>query len=157
MENAAKALLIAGEVLIGVLLLSLFVYVFAHFASGTETVEKKYTAEEIQKINMQFTAYEGQEITPQETLTIIHLAQEYNKAIDGNKEANNNTSKIAIMINYEDVTGYEETDLIEKIVKKYLYESNCKFNFMINMIEYNQNTSIVNKIILEVEEESLED
>ena len=41
MENASKALLMAAEVLIGLLILSLAVYLFADFGSTSAEINKK--------------------------------------------------------------------------------------------------------------------
>ena len=63
MENASKALLMAAGVLIGVLILSLAVYLFANFGTASAEIHKQKDMNEINKFNTQFTSYEGKECT----------------------------------------------------------------------------------------------
>ena len=59
MENASKALLMAGGVLIGVLIISLAVYLFADFGSTSAEVNAQNAQKQITAFNSKFTAYEG--------------------------------------------------------------------------------------------------
>ena len=51
MENASKALLMAAGVLIGVLILSLAVYLFANFGTASAEIHKQKDMNEINKFN----------------------------------------------------------------------------------------------------------
>ncbi len=64
MENASRALIMAGGVLIAILLLTLFSYLFGQMASGTSSVYQTIEKHEIDEFNQQFLNYEGRGKTP---------------------------------------------------------------------------------------------
>lgn len=74
MENASKALLMAAGVLIGVLILSLAVYLFANFGTASAEIHKQRDMNEINKFNTQFTSYEGKECTIHDIVSVANLA-----------------------------------------------------------------------------------
>lgn len=79
MENASKALLMAAGVLIGILILSLAVYLFVSFGSTSAELHKQNEAQQIAQFNSQFTSYEGKEgITIYDVVTVANLATETN-------------------------------------------------------------------------------
>lgn len=80
MENAAKALLIAGGVLIAILLLTLFSYLITSMGESTANVYDTFDESEIAEFNQQFLNYEHREdLTAQDVATLINLAQDSNK------------------------------------------------------------------------------
>lgn len=80
MENAAKALLIAGGVLIAIILLTLFAYLFSHMATGTSNIYSTLDASEISEFNQQFLNYQGRtDLNIQDVITIINLAKDNNR------------------------------------------------------------------------------
>ncbi len=81
MENAAKALLISAGVLIGILLLTLFAYVYTHLRNDTSEIYSALNHPEISKFNQKFLNYEGrQDLTIQDVVTIVNLAKDNNEA-----------------------------------------------------------------------------
>lgn len=83
MENASKALLIAGGVLIAILLLTLFSYLFRQMASSTSNIYENLEKHEITEFNQQFLNYEGRGVeigkSPlkvQDVASLINLAQD---------------------------------------------------------------------------------
>lgn len=80
MENASKALMMAAGVLIGILVLSLAVYLFVNFGGTSAQVHKQVQQTEINKFNVQFTVYESMEdVTIYDVITVANLAKENNK------------------------------------------------------------------------------
>ena len=57
MENASKALIMAAEVLIGILILTLAIYAFVFYNDVAVTYEKTQIEQDLQKFNNQFTKY----------------------------------------------------------------------------------------------------
>lgn len=55
MENASKALLMAGTILIGMLIISLGVYLASNFSQTSEAYYKRWNTEQIQQYNDQIT------------------------------------------------------------------------------------------------------
>lgn len=62
MENAIKALYMGAGVLIGVMILSVFVYMFRTGASFGETYELKKNTEQIQAFNSKFEVYDNRSV-----------------------------------------------------------------------------------------------
>ena len=80
MENASKALIMAAGVLIGVLILSLAVYLFVSFGTSSAQVHKLNEENQLNEFNTQFTSYEGREdITIYDVITVKNLADENNR------------------------------------------------------------------------------
>ena len=57
MENATKALEIAGGILIATLIISLFIYMFNELSVSQATQNKNAEAEALQKFNAKYDAY----------------------------------------------------------------------------------------------------
>ena len=107
MENAAKALLIAGGMLLTILTLSLFVYVFRIMAANSANIYDELSESEITEFNQKFLNFERKEkVTMQDVITILNLA------ID-----NNQTEKMPIKIKVY-VDGLEEIDKNENLADR---------------------------------------
>ncbi len=79
MENATNALLMAGGVLIGILILSLAVYLFTTFGGTTAKVNDQNAQVQLTQFNAQFTKYEGITTnTIYDIITVAGLARENN-------------------------------------------------------------------------------
>ena len=57
MENASKALLLAAEVLIGVLVLTLGMYLYINFSATSKQVQEENTRTQINIFNAQFCSF----------------------------------------------------------------------------------------------------
>ncbi len=79
MENASKALIIAGGVLIGVLILSLAVYLFIDFGEKAARMHDQITSNQLTQFNAQFNVYAGRnDVTIYQIITVANLAYENN-------------------------------------------------------------------------------
>ena len=58
MENASKALMIAGGILIGVLIISLGVYLFNNSSILSSSYSDKLSQDELNQLNNKFLIYE---------------------------------------------------------------------------------------------------
>lgn len=76
MENASRALLMAGGILLGILILSLMVTLFASSSSLSKTYDQSKQSEAIQRFNANFTQYIGQDLTIHQVLTIYNFAKQ---------------------------------------------------------------------------------
>lgn len=140
MENASKALLMAGGVLIAILILSLGVYLFTTSRQLGTAYEGALEENEIKKFNSNFTKFEARkDITAQEIITTINLCKEY--------EANYGiTTNIVI-------SNAPESWTVNKINTKQNGEinfikacnnDNCTFSCS---IAYNNITGLIDKVI----------
>ena len=83
MENASKALLIAGGVMIAILILSIVMYLVATYKEVGETHQDISLENEVKSFNSNFTKFIGREdITAQEIVTIINYCQEYEESYE---------------------------------------------------------------------------
>lgn len=88
MENASKALLMAAGVLIGLLVISLAVYLFVSFGTTSADVHKQMEQQQIEQFNSQFTSYVGKEgITIYDVVTVANLATENNRYYEYRKRS----------------------------------------------------------------------
>lgn len=79
MENASNALLIAGGVLIGILILSLAVYLFTSFGTTSAEINQRNARQQIVEFNTQYTVYANREdLTIYDIITVANMANQNN-------------------------------------------------------------------------------
>ena len=80
MENAAKALTIAAGVLIGVIIITIAVYLFTTLGNTSSEVYSKVEQEKIDEFNNQFLKYDGlANCTAHDIVSIANLAKNNNE------------------------------------------------------------------------------
>ncbi len=80
MENASKALIMAASILIGIMILSLMVYLFTTFGATSAELHKQQATDRLNQFNSQFTSYEDKSgLTIYDVATVANLATENNK------------------------------------------------------------------------------
>lgn len=121
MENASKALTMAGGILIGVLIISLAVYLFIDFGSTSAQINDQNLQKQLVEFNSKFTSYEDYKddsnnwkITIYDIITLAGYANENNKYY----EATSNTDEVYIdvIIGNESILDKTENDLIKQYV-----------------------------------------
>lgn len=79
MENASKALIMAAEILIGIIVLTLFVYVIVNFSEFSQNFDDKMLQQEIIEYNSKFEVYERKsEILVQDIVSLRNMVQKNN-------------------------------------------------------------------------------
>jgi len=79
MENASNALIMAAGVLIGLLIISLAVYLFVDLGTKTSEINSNVEKQQIVQFNTKFTAYENKEgLTIYDVVTVASYAHENN-------------------------------------------------------------------------------
>lgn len=137
MENASKALIMAAGVLIGILVLSLGVYLFASFGNTSVQIQAENEANELNKFNSQFTVYQGRkDLTIYDILTVANYASENNKNynLDSRNRGDQSTFYIGVKLDgkyIEELNTKDQTNKIE--------------NF-INRLEVNNETELKNRL-----------
>lgn len=121
MDNASKALLMAGSVLLAIMIISLAMYLFANFHQATSQIEGNVEESQVMQFNNQFTKYEGNnQVTIYEVLSMANLATQNNKQYQYEKqEAKGENSYISVFL---DGKGYIEggsSDLEKDIQERY--------------------------------------
>lgn len=129
MENASKALLMAGGVLIAILILSLLVYMATTTSRLAEAQDEKTLAQQTAAFNSEYEAYNKTRMYGTDIITVVKKADDYNIKTEADGQ-----SKIDIKI--FDATGNEIS---------ISYESEFKIGiFKCTKIEYNQTTGRIN-------------
>lgn len=109
MENASKALIMAGAVLIAITLVSIGVLVFTRF-SGSVKNNTSLSQQEIQSFNNKLTPYLGTNISGSQVNALIQTAVSINyKEIQRNGDKGNKITITGNGINYVSVTGTNVT------------------------------------------------
>ncbi len=98
MENASKALLMAAGVLIGMLVISLAVYLFISFGSTSAEIHKQNEEQQIAQFNSQFVSYEEKRCTIYDVVTVANLATENNIYYELNQPTKGKDNYISVEI-----------------------------------------------------------
>lgn len=157
MENASKALLMAAGVLIGLLVLSLAVYLFVSFGTTSAELHKQNEQYQIDQFNSQFTSYVGKAgITIYDVVTVANIATEtniYYEFAKRNTLADGKDNYVSVKVMNTDLPSYHN----KTIEKGYKYNGSIDYNQLINLdlqkmrITSNQDTSDLTQYNCQVE------
>lgn len=114
MENASKALLIAGGILIAIIVLTMFIMMFNRISNIQKEQEEQIRIEQVVAFNNEFEAYNKKVMYGTDVITLINKVAENNK-----KYSMNNDYKITVVLEGE--TIYNSNDLIGTEKEKYIY------------------------------------
>ena len=98
MENASKAILIAGGVLLAIIVISICMLVISNARESFVSMEEKRQAQIVQEQTIKFANYVGQKIYGTEVYNCIKRAQSYNESNPGNHIAVTNNSGIDVSL-----------------------------------------------------------
>ncbi len=145
MENASKALLMAATVLVGVLILSIGVYLFSIFGDFSSETAKQIEEKKISEFNAQFYKYLGQkECRAHDIVTVANLANENNKNNEyTDSDRNTGTYYIKVIVDGKSYEG-KTNDTYMQFLK-----DNPVTNFKCTKVEINNNTKLVKSITFE--------
>ncbi|OKZ74172.1 MAG: hypothetical protein BHW00_05485 [Clostridium sp. 26_22] len=127
MENASKALIMAGGVLIGVLIISLAVYLFVSFGQTSAEINSQNAQKQINQFNSQFTSYEGNnQLTAHDLITVTNFAIENNKYYD-----NDSNYIVEVFLNNTKITDNNNSYIPKRKLENETligvqYRYNCK-------------------------------
>lgn len=116
MENASKALIMAGGVLIAIIIVSVIVLAFQRSGNVSADYSKSISREEISTFNANFTKYLDHELTIHQVVTIYNFAK------------NNNTKQV------DCDTTYNATNIIEELKQEKTF--NQETIYEIKIISY---------------------
>lgn len=147
MENASKALIMAAGVLIGILIISLGVFLFLDFASTSSTLHAQMRQEQIDQFNAQFTSYEAKDDnTIYDILTLVNLAKNNNNYYELDKKEENNyyiTINMNNETNHSNLEKLSETKLNEFVKEDIRNQTEGKLPIYNCKVEISQNTGLV--------------
>ena len=145
MENASKALLMAAGVLIGILILSLAVFLFTNFGSASAEINKQNEIKRINEFNVQFTVYEGKECTIHDIVSVANLAMNNNSNYSLTAQADNNYY-ISVNIKSGQADLQEILKENDKVNELIIDETNKKYRCNVEISENTKRVKAVNFI-----------
>ena len=142
MENSAKALLIAGSILLFILLSTFAVYVFSRTRNHTNDIYNLMLTSEVDSYNQKFIKYEDKELQIQDVVSIINLAKDYNRK-----------QRLPVVLNVS-----AEIGTIEGVTKKDLLSVDIDINIILKenidnrfkcITEFASNSNLIENIKIE--------
>ena len=142
MENASKALIITGEVLIGILVLTLLSFIIVQFGNFSRNLNTQMSETEINRFNVEFTNFSGRaDISMQEVASIINFAQKNNQEFEAH---NGDAFFVDVRIDGESVIGNSINEYLTNTKNSKYYccnivISNIKIDNINNTITFKRN------------------
>lgn len=169
MENASNALIIAGAILIGVMVLSVGIYLVNSFGDTSSQINKQIEDTKIAEFNYLFTKYEGlTTIRAHDIVSVANLAKENNNSKYGEKlydtlvgaPAGAYISPYYITVKIEGNIGifnsnkdnFEKADesIYNNFLKEYSVNGTTPYYFTCTEVTISQKTNLVNKIVFKL-------
>ena len=152
MENATNALLMAGAVLIGIMILSAGVYLFVQFSNTSSQISAQLSETQISQFNSQFTKFEGKsDITAHDIVSISNLAKQNNEEYYENSGRRTDPYYIEVILKNSgsfNSTEFEKKDetFYQDFIKNNDVEGTTKITFTCTGVEINESTRLVKRI-----------
>ncbi len=153
MENASKALIIAGGVLLAIIIVGLMVFMWSGFGNLNEEIDTAKQQEQLVAFNKQYESYQRQALRGADAVTILNKVISNNDLNDGN-DSNKIECQIKLVKDFN-VAGIQlksgtytqnETKLQDIINNKEAFKEFKRLYFECNEIGYNKEGR-VNKIV----------
>lgn len=136
MENASKALIMAAEILFGVILLTIFVIAFSAWQNMADGINENIELTKVQEFNSKFEVYVDKELTAYDIVTIVNMVNEFNYPDGYGNDYGNNKDDIEKIEIVPQKLPKEITDNTSNFIK----DNNGK-QYKITQIEYNEQTA----------------
>lgn len=143
MENASKALIMAGGILIAVIIMTIGVYVFATFGGSSKDIQEQLNSRNLAEFNNNFTKFQGsKEITIHDIISLANFARQYNVDMGLNYM---DKSYINVCIGKTNLSN-DTTQYIELLKSKSTNGEEIKY-YKCQKIEYDDDTKRVKEIV----------
>lgn len=121
MENSSQALIMAGGILIGIMIISLAVFLFSDFGATAAEVRSQNEVNKIYEFNSQFTSYQSKEDnTIYDVITVANLATENNKSFEfPRKKATGSDNYISVYLGSGSNMEYGFGDSVNTMNQQY--------------------------------------
>lgn len=143
MENASKAIIMAGGILIAVIIMTIGVYVFATFGGSSKDIQEQLNSRNLAEFNNNFTKFQdSKEITIHDIISLANFARQYNVDMGLNYR---DKSYINVCIGKTNLSN-DTTQDIELLKSKSTNGKEIKY-YECQKIEYYEDTKRVNRIV----------
>ncbi len=142
MENASKALLMAGGILLAVLILSVFIYVGVTMSNVASQQEESKLLEQVTEFNRAYEAYNRSRLYGADVLSVV------NRAIDNNQKYSEDETDyiITITVTIGDSDYTYKDDLSDNDIDLTNYKTSI---FTCASVEYNSKTGRISTMSFE--------
>ena len=129
MENASKALIMAGGMLLAIFITSLLIFAWKLFSEYQSSHDSLSEIEDTTKFNSQFTSYDRDDILGYELLSLINKVIDYNEKKSQDDSINGNDDKYPYihmqidLVNEENRKKFTYNNIIQ-LFKQNRYEEN---------------------------------
>ena len=101
MENASKALLMAGGILLVMLIIALLIFSWSKFTEFYSNDDELTEIDNISKFNLQFTNYENRDVYGYELISLANKVADYNMRYSNAEGAQNDEKYKKITMNVD--------------------------------------------------------
>lgn len=137
MENASKALIMAGGMLLAILIVSLLIYAWSLFSDYQSSQDKLTDIEDTTKFNEQFTNYDRDDVEGYELISLVNQIVDYNqrKSTEGQNDEKFNpiTAKIDL-VNNKNRESFSK-DSTNRLILSIIYTQSNAINTFKNLID----------------------
>ena len=118
MENASKALLMAGGMLLAILILTLLIYAWNLFSNFQSSNDELANIENTAKFNQQFTNYNRDDVQGYELISLVNQVVDYNqrKSTTGQNDEKYNPITVSIYLINENNRKSFSKDFINRLI-----------------------------------------
>jgi len=141
MENASKALLIAGGVLLSILIVSIMLYMYTSIRNVSETETEVLKAEKLSEFNMQFESYNLKSMYGTDIISVINQAN----AVNEKYEKTIVTIELSINDTFYDITIQNKLNVS---TGKYEKEDEIKIEQLKGGRTYTNNSNELKQLII---------
>lgn len=134
MENASKALLMAGGMLLAILILTLLIYAWNLFSDYQSSDDKLANIDNTAKFNQQFTNYDRDDVQGYELISLVNQVVDYNqrKSTEGQNDEKYNPITVKIDLINENNRKQFAKDSTNRLISSTTYiQSNAINTFKI--------------------------
>lgn len=140
MENASKALLMAASILIGVLVLSLIIYLYTYFGAEAQKFEEIINQRQLTKYNAQYTVFDGrQDLSVYDVVSIINKAYKNNEKHKDDSEYKTEY-QVRVVLDGSDKAEPNNSELSNEIIE--LIENNYETKYKCKVLFYADNGKV---------------
>ena len=128
MENATKALEMAGSLLIGVLLLGCLLFAYTKMTELKDTEHKVEVSQQAQDFNQDYEAYNRKNLYGSDLFSLANKIEDYNKESIASRGDNKETISLLVTIKTEIIDGKfftSKTYSVEELNKSYKQLANA--------------------------------
>lgn len=123
MENASKAIIMAGGILIGLIILSALVLIFRPIGDIYEEQGEILSEEQLEKYNRQFNTFD-KSLYGSELLSLKNLLEDYNNRVL--QDADQNYIKENQIIVYVYISDFTTEEIVNDVTGKTIKKKNYK-------------------------------